>query len=47
MQEMLFEQPAVQLLWLVGQAGLTMLLAQALFDERGEKGTGGLSEQDA
>jgi membrane protease YdiL (CAAX protease family) len=36
-QEMLDDQPAVQLLWLVGQAGLTMLLARAFFDGRGEE----------
>jgi membrane protease YdiL (CAAX protease family) len=36
-QEMLFDQPAVQLPWLVGQAGLTMLLARALFHRRGQE----------
>jgi membrane protease YdiL (CAAX protease family) len=35
-QEMLFDQPVVQLLWLSGQAGLTMLLARVFFDGRGE-----------
>jgi membrane protease YdiL (CAAX protease family) len=30
-EEMLYHQPAVQLLWLIGQAGLVMLLARAFF----------------
>ncbi len=34
---MLFNQPAVQLLWLVGQAGLTVLLARAFFDKEGKE----------
>ena len=36
-QETLFDQPAVQLPWLVGQAGLTMLLARAFFHRRGQE----------
>jgi len=35
-QEMLFSQPVVQLLWLVGQVGLVLLISRALFDGRGE-----------
>jgi hypothetical protein len=38
MSEVRLDQPAVQLLWLVDQASLTVPLARAFFDGKGEEG---------